>query len=106
METYNIPVLKSIEELNKYLISNNINITIIDYIKYVAINIYNINIQFMDTLLGLMVKNEICIEHKYLSDFGVVSNKNTTADINKLVKRNNFIENIDVRLCQVLYLII
>jgi hypothetical protein len=46
-----------IESYNKKLLEENKNIDIISYIKYVAKNIYVINISFMDDLLELIIKS-------------------------------------------------
>jgi hypothetical protein len=59
-----------IESYNKKLLEENKNITIIDYIKYAARNIYEINISFMDDLLELMIEDKINIHHKKLVEFG------------------------------------
>jgi len=59
-----------IESYNKKLLEENKNITIIDYIKYVARNICEINISFMDDLLELMIEDKINIHHKKLIEFG------------------------------------
>ena len=76
------------EEYNYYLITNNIQITIKDYIKYLAINIYNVNVSFMDDLISLLIKKEIHIHHSKLEEYGVITPENNSNNINRIIKRN------------------
>ena len=84
-----------IEIYNKKLLEENKNIDIINYIKYVAKNIYAINISFMDNLLELIIKDEINIYHKQLVEFGILKLNRGTTDIKNLITQNEFIENED-----------
>ena len=84
-----------IESYNKKLLEENKNIDIISYIKYVARNIYAINISFMDDLLELIIKDEINIHHKQLVEFGILKLNSGTTDIKRFIEQNEFIENED-----------
>ena len=86
-----------IESYNKKLLEENKNIDIISYIKYVAKNIYVINISFMDDLLELIIKDDINIHHNKLVEFGILKLNRGTTDIKNIIKQNEFIENEDVR---------
>jgi hypothetical protein len=90
-----------IEDYNNELIKNNTNIDIINYIKYIAINIYKTDIIFMDELLELITKNNISIHHNYLITFGVIKLTGGTTYLKDIIKSNNFIENKDFRLTDI-----
>lgn len=54
----------SIIEYNKYLIDNNYNIKLIDYIKYAGTYIYNQEINNKDLFLKLLIDEEHIIHQK------------------------------------------
>ena len=87
--------LESVEEYNKYLIDNNVEIMLIDYVKTVNKLIYNIDISFIDNFLNLVDKNEICIPHKYLVEYGIITIENDSAKILRIINQFEPIENID-----------
>jgi len=87
-----------IESYNKKLLEENKHIDIISYIKYVAKNIYVINISFMDDLLELIIKDEINIHHKQLVEFGILKLKGGTSELKIIIEQNTFIENEDFKL--------
>ena len=72
-----------INEYNTYLVENQININIIDYIKEVNKLEYNINIKFIDEFIELVSKKECCIHHDMLQNYGVCSLNGTTNDIKR-----------------------
>ena len=86
-----------IESYNKKLLEENKNIDIISYIKYVARNIYAINISFMGDLLELIIKDETNIHHKQLVEFGILKLNSGTTDIKRFIEQNEFIENEDFK---------
>jgi hypothetical protein len=52
-------VYTTIEEYNTYLVENQINVNIIDFVKEVNKLEYNIDISFIDEFIELVSKNEI-----------------------------------------------
>ena len=82
----------TIEEYNTYLVENQVNINIIDYVKEVNKIKYNIDISFIDEFLELVNKNECCIHHNMLQKYGIISLKGTTNDIKRILEQNEFIE--------------
>ena len=88
----------TIEEYNNYLVENQININIIEYIKEVNKLKYNIDISFIDEFIELVSKDECCIHHNMLEKYGIITLKKGTTDINKLLEQNNFIENKDYQI--------
>ena len=87
--------VKTPEDYNKYLVDNNIDIIIIDYVKEINKLIYKMNISFIDNFLNLVGKNEICIPHKYLIDYGIVTTDNRSSVIIRILNQFDAIENID-----------
>ena len=85
----------TINEYNTYLVENQININIIDYVKEVNKLEYNINIKFIDEFIELVSKDDCCIHHIMLQNYGIISLKNGTTDIKRLLEQNKFIENKD-----------
>ena len=75
------------KEYNTYLVNNDIDINIINYVKEVNNFIYNIDISFIDEFLDLVEKDEICIPHKYLIKYGIVT---TTRSNNVLQMLDQF----------------
>ena len=85
----------TIEEYNNYLVENQVNINIIDYVKEVNKLKFNIDISFIDEFIELVSKNECCIHHNMLQKYGIISLNKGTTDIKRLLEQNNFIENED-----------
>ena len=81
------------QEYINYLIENQININIIDFVKEINELEFKINISFIDEFIELVSKNECCIHHNMLEKYGILSLKNGTTNIKRLLKQNNFIEN-------------
>ena len=93
---------KSVEEYNNYLVDNQIQITIINYVKEVNKISYNIDISFIDEFIELVNKNECCIHHSMLQKYGVISSKSeTTSDIKKLLNQYEMEEHHDFTTGQV-----
>jgi len=92
---------KSVEEYNNYLVDNQIQINIIEYVKEVNKISYNIDISFIDEFIELVNKNECCIHHSMLQKYGIVKLKSGTTDVGELMKQYNFKLGIDFNLRQV-----
>ena len=65
----------TIQEYNSYLIDNQVNINIIDYVKEVNKIKYTIDISFIDEFIELISKNECCIHHNMLEKYEIISLK-------------------------------
>ena len=85
------------KEYNTYLVNNDIDINIINYVKEVNNFIYNIDISFIDNFLDLVEKDTICIPHEHLIKCGVITT-NRSNDIMVLLNQFEPIENEDYRL--------
>jgi len=87
--------VKTPEDYNKYLVDNNIDIIIIDYVKEINKLIYKMNISFIDNFLNLVGKNEICIPHKHLIEYGIVTTDKDSAIILRAINQYEAIEGAD-----------
>ena len=63
----------TINEYNTYLVENQVNINIIEYVKEVNKLEYNINIKFIDEFIELVSKDNCCIHHIMLQNYGIIS---------------------------------
>ena len=91
----------TINEYNTYLVENQVNINIIEYVKEVNKIKYNIDISFIDEFIELVNKNECCIHHNMLEKYGILTLKNGSTNIKRLLDQNEFIENEDYLLLNV-----
>jgi hypothetical protein len=86
---------KSIEEYNSYLVENQVNINIIDYVKEINKIKYKIDIIFIDEFIELVNKDDCCIHHNMLEKYGICNIKGGSKDIKRILEQNEFIENED-----------
>jgi hypothetical protein len=83
---------KSIEEYNTYLIDNQVNVNIIEFVKEINKIKYNIDISFIDEFIELVSKDDCCIHHNMLQKYGILTLKKGTTDVKNLINQNNFEE--------------
>jgi hypothetical protein len=91
----------TIEEYNSYLLENQVNINIIDYVKEVNKLEFKIDISFIDEFIELVSKNECCINHNMLEKYEVLKLNKGTTRVKELLEQNNFIENKDFKLSNI-----
>ena len=91
----------TIEEYNNYLVENQININIIEYVKEVNKIEFKIKIDFIDDFIKLVSKKECCIHHNMLEKYGVLTLNKGTSNIKRLLEQNEFKENKDFNLLNV-----
>ena len=91
---------ESILAYNDELINSNTKskITIKDYIIQLNNIHYNIETTFIDELFDLVTKHDCCIPHTFLIKYKVNKLLGGSSDALKILKKYNFIENIDYRL--------
>ena len=88
----------TIEEYNTYLVENQINVNIIDFVKEVNNLEFKIDISFIDEFIELVSKNECCIHHNMLEKYEILKLNKGTYDVKIMLKQNNFIENKEYQL--------
>jgi hypothetical protein len=91
----------TILEYINYLIENQININIIDFVKEINKIKYNIDISFIDEFIELVSKDDCCIHHNMLEKYEVLKLNKGTTRVKELLEQNIFIENEDFRLSNV-----
>ena len=85
----------TIKEYNSYLVENQVNVNIIDYVKEVNKLEFKIDISFIDEFIELVGKNECCIYHNMLETYEVLKLNKGTTRVKELLEQNNFIEKKD-----------
>ena len=88
----------NIQSYNEYLVTNKIQIHIIDYVKQINNKCFNIDISFIDEFIELVSKDECCIHHSLLKKYEISSLTGGSKDINRLLKQYDFIKDEDFRL--------
>jgi len=91
----------TIEEYNTYLVENQINVNIIDFVKEVNKLEFKIDISFIDEFIELVSKNECCIHHNMLQKYGILTLKEGTHHIKRIFEQYEFKENEDYLLAKV-----
>uniref|UniRef100_A0A6C0EF49 DUF3627 domain-containing protein n=1 Tax=viral metagenome TaxID=1070528 RepID=A0A6C0EF49_9ZZZZ len=91
----------TIEEYNSYLVENQVNVNIIDYVKEVNKLEFKIDISFIDEFIELVSKNECCIHHNMLETYEVLKLDKGTTRVKELLEQNNFKEKKDYQVSNV-----
>ena len=90
MESYKTPI-----DYINYLVDNQINVNIIDFVKELNKLKFKIDISFIDEFIVLVSKDDCCIHHNMLVKYGVITLNSGSTDVKNLIKRNNFINDED-----------
>ena len=84
-----------IQDFNQQLINENQNLLIVDYIKLINDKFYKIDISFIDDFIDLVNKDEYCIHHEMLEKYEVLTIKNNSYKVKRLLEQNEFEESKD-----------
>ena len=83
-------------EYNQYLIDNNIDLTLIEYIKDANKRFYEYDISFMEEFMNLVDRVDFCIPHEYLIKYGVIKiKKNDSSKILQMLEARGLKERED-----------
>ena len=90
----------NVNEYISYLIENQSNINITEFVKKVNEFEFKININFIEDFIELVKKNVgfHSIHHNMLKKYGISSLKDTTNYIKKMLEQNKFKENKDYQM--------
>ena len=77
-----------IQEFNKWLVDESIDINIIQYVIELNEDYFQIDIEFIDDFMDLVDKDECCVNHAILQKYGVSALSNGSNDVKKLIERN------------------
>ena len=76
-----------IQNLNQKIIDENVEINIVDYVKLLNYEVYHIDISFIDDFIGLVNEDQCCVHHDMLFKYGVLTKRNSTHDILRIIYR-------------------
>jgi len=91
----------TIPEYNNYLVEFQQQVDIIEYVKNVNKIKYNIDIDFIDEFIELVSKDQCCIHHSLLQKYGILTLKEGTHHIKRILDQNSFKQNEDYILAKV-----
>ena len=83
---------QQIQEFNQILIDDEIELTIIDYVKKLNEQFYKIDISFIDELIDFIDKDNCCIPHEYLQKSDVYSLSGGSGDVLKILEKLSAVE--------------
>ena len=81
---------------NQILIDNKVTINLLDYVK--RCNFDDVDMSFIDTFIELVFRDDFCIPHTYLKNYGVYKLSGGSSDLEKRLKTNGFKKDVDYRL--------
>ena len=85
-----------IKEYNTYLVDNKVPINIINYVKEINKIEYKLeDISFIDDFIKLVHRKDFCIHHSMLQKHKILSLKENTNHVKRLLDNNEFEKNID-----------
>ena len=90
---------QQIQEFNKQLIDDEIELTIIDYVKELNKQFYDIDISFIDEFIDLVDKEGFVINYNMLEKYEVIVINNNTGHVKRLLDQHSFEEGKDYITC-------
>ena len=90
---------QQIQNFNQQLIDDEIELTIIDYVKKLNEQFYNIDISFIDEFIDLVEKEGFVIHHNMLEKNEVIVINNNTGHVKRLLDQHSFKEGKDYKTC-------
>ena len=85
----------SVEEFNQNLVRKESEISIVDCIKLINDQIYQIDISFIDDFMNMVGSDECCIIQDMLVKYGVLNKIETSATVKRVIDQNVDIPNIE-----------
>ena len=85
---------QQIQEFNQQLIEDEIELTIIDYVKKLNEQFYDVDISFIDEFIDLVDKEGFNISHEMLYKYEILT-KADSYNVLRILESNNFEEGID-----------
>ena len=85
-----------INDLHASLVTEQPNITVLEYVKVLNEKIFNIDISFIDDFIDLVDKEGFNINHEMLQKYQVLKIKDTY-DVKRILEQYEFIEDQDFK---------
>ena len=82
-------------EYNDYLIDNDIDYTLEEYLNDANNKFYKYDISFMKEFMDLVDRVDFCIDHKYLIKYEVLTDGNTSNNILQMLKSRGLKKEVD-----------
>ena len=89
-----------IKDFNQMLVDEKIDISIIDYVIEINDKFFNIDISFINDFMDLVDKDECCINHELLFQYGITQLTAGSIDVKKIIERNDGILGSDYMVSQ------
>ena len=86
---------KMIIDLNSSLVTEQPDITIIEYVKLLNTKALNIDISFIDDFIDLVDKEDFIIHHEMLFKYEIITKSETSHDVLRILERYNFEDTVD-----------
>ena len=83
-----------IQEFNVKLVQDNIDITIIDYVKKINDMFYNIDISFIDDFVDMVNNDDFIIHHNMLDKYDVIKITDTS-HVKRLFQQHDFEDGVE-----------
>ena len=83
-----------IQEFNVKLVQDNIDITIIDYVKKINDMFYNIDISFIDDFVDMVNNDDFIIHHNMLDKYDVIKITDTS-HVKRLFQQHDFEDRVE-----------
>ena len=84
-----------INDLHASLVTEQPNITVLEYVKVLNENFFNIDISFIDDFIDMVDKDGFNISHEMLFKYEVLTKSETSNDIFRILERYNFEDTVD-----------
>ena len=81
-----------VESFIQNLVLGNPEINIIDFVKKLNEITDNIDISFIEELVDLVGRTDFCVPHTALFTYGILTERDSTHDVKRLLDRNEFVE--------------
>jgi len=86
-----------VESFIQNLALTNPEINIIDFVKKLNEVTYNIDISFIEEFIDLVGRTDFCVPHTALFTYGILTERDSTHDVKRLLDRNEFVEEKDYK---------
>jgi len=89
---------EKMQEYNQLLGSQKVELTIVEYITEANSKLFQMDIDFVVELMDLVGKDDCCIPHELLYKYGVLTERDNSYDVKRVLEQYDFIEGKDYQL--------
>ena len=88
---------EKIQQFNEFLVKENIDLTIVEYVVELNEKFYDIDITFINEFMELINKDDFIIHHTMLSKYGVLKVDDNIGHVTRLFEQYDFKEDVEYR---------